>query len=394
LGLGCGRVLVVMLYADKQALETDLKVSLLAIRERELNLYSDNFRNIGTQAALLAGFAYSGCTITTDFVESGYQGTDGATHQINKQDFEGAFYIFITTAAMSLNVCALFSSVTCCMFGPGLALRGPDGSMDQAVEGLALEYRMAIIVFLTGLFCFYLSATVFVMLEDFSWSEAIILATMFCYFGYTTVGACKRIYKKFRLTAETAVVGSFNADGTTGQYTNRKSVDQLELERLCSHKRLVDWPRRQRLYLRIFWDEFLGISSSLQQQRFDAMRLRGDSTEKRYNYKIHNILRHLELPSHITHHTPRIDPVLGGRRASDSRAASSSSSGSSCIRPISSSRTPHKVTWFGGRRSTEETRSLPASCCNELESCAMAPHDHLTCGALSPPGSDNSEDSK
>eukprot|EP00966_Prymnesium_polylepis_P244141 5646172-Prymnesium_polylepis.1 len=32
---------------------------------------------------------------------------------------------------MSLNICALFSSVTCCMFGPGLALRGPDGSMDQ-----------------------------------------------------------------------------------------------------------------------------------------------------------------------------------------------------------------------------------------------------------------------
>ena len=92
------------------------QVSLLAIRERELNLYSDNFRNIGTQAALLAGFAFSGVTITTDLVND---------------DRERALYIFITVAAMSLNICALFSSVTCCMFGPGLALRGPDGSMDQ-----------------------------------------------------------------------------------------------------------------------------------------------------------------------------------------------------------------------------------------------------------------------
>ena len=46
-----------MLYADKQALETDLKVCLLAIRERELDFYTQNCRSIGTSAALLAGFA-------------------------------------------------------------------------------------------------------------------------------------------------------------------------------------------------------------------------------------------------------------------------------------------------------------------------------------------------
>lgn len=51
-----------MLYADKRALETNLKVSLLAIREKELNYYSQNCLAVGTQAALLAGFAYSGLT--------------------------------------------------------------------------------------------------------------------------------------------------------------------------------------------------------------------------------------------------------------------------------------------------------------------------------------------
>lgn len=38
------------------------QVSLLAIRERELGLYSDNCRNIGAQAAILAGFAYLALT--------------------------------------------------------------------------------------------------------------------------------------------------------------------------------------------------------------------------------------------------------------------------------------------------------------------------------------------
>ncbi|KAL3933687.1 MAG: hypothetical protein SGPRY_000178, partial [Prymnesium sp.] len=49
-----------MLYADKRALETNLQVSLLKIREKELAFYTQNCIAIGTQAALLSGFAYNG----------------------------------------------------------------------------------------------------------------------------------------------------------------------------------------------------------------------------------------------------------------------------------------------------------------------------------------------
>ena len=49
-----------MLYADKRALETNLQVSLLKIREKELQFYTQNCIAIGTQAALLSGFAYNG----------------------------------------------------------------------------------------------------------------------------------------------------------------------------------------------------------------------------------------------------------------------------------------------------------------------------------------------
>ena len=48
-----------MLWADKRALETNLKLSLLQIRERELNFYTNNCLAISTQSALLAGFAYA-----------------------------------------------------------------------------------------------------------------------------------------------------------------------------------------------------------------------------------------------------------------------------------------------------------------------------------------------
>ena len=36
------------------------------------------------------------------------------------------------------------------MLGPGLALRGPDGSMHRAVDGLMLEYRLTFLFFTMG----------------------------------------------------------------------------------------------------------------------------------------------------------------------------------------------------------------------------------------------------
>lgn len=44
-----------MLSADKQALEAQLKLSSLQIRDKELSLFTSNLNAIATQGALLAG---------------------------------------------------------------------------------------------------------------------------------------------------------------------------------------------------------------------------------------------------------------------------------------------------------------------------------------------------
>jgi len=125
------------------------QVSLLAIRERELDLYTNNCRNIGSQAALLAGFAYGALTyqvvdisgICTVF--KAWEGT--ASHQECRLSLSYELtigsYEVIAFLAMMLNVASAFGATVISMLGPGLALRGQDGAMDQAVEGLALEYR-------------------------------------------------------------------------------------------------------------------------------------------------------------------------------------------------------------------------------------------------------------
>ena len=48
-----------MLYADKQHLKTEVAVDLLRVREKEMNFYSSNLSTVGTQSALLAGFAFA-----------------------------------------------------------------------------------------------------------------------------------------------------------------------------------------------------------------------------------------------------------------------------------------------------------------------------------------------
>ena len=111
--------------ADKRALETNLQVSLLKIREKELQFYTQNCIAIGTQAALLSGFAYNGI-IQVDIPS-------------DASDWLKTMYLCVTTMAMGFELIAVLNSTLCSMLGPGLALRGPDGSMHSAVDGLMLE---------------------------------------------------------------------------------------------------------------------------------------------------------------------------------------------------------------------------------------------------------------
>ncbi len=53
-----------MLHADKEALTARTKVNLLAVRESELTLYTNNCRTLGTVAAIMSGLAFFGLLYT------------------------------------------------------------------------------------------------------------------------------------------------------------------------------------------------------------------------------------------------------------------------------------------------------------------------------------------
>lgn len=191
-----------MLFADKRALETNLQVSLLKIREKELQFYTQNCIAIGTQAALLSGFAYNGI-IQVDIPEE-------------SSDVLKSFYLCVTTMAMGFELIAVLNSTLCSMLGPGLALRGPDGSMHRAVDGLMLEYRLTFVFFTLGLIMFHISALLFAWLE-FSWPVALAMTLALIMFIWGMYKYGMRIYRRFALTGDGFITGKFEIgdDGTS-----------------------------------------------------------------------------------------------------------------------------------------------------------------------------------
>lgn len=212
-----------MLFADKRALETNLQVSLLKIREKELQFYTQNCIAIGTQAALLSGFAYNGI-IQVDIP------TDSS-------DWLKTLYLCVTTAAMGFELIAVLNSTLCSMLGPGLALRGPDGSMHRAVDGLMLEYRLTFLFFTAGLVAFHLSALLFAWLE-FSWPVALAMTLALLMFIYGMYRYWLRIYSRFALSSDRMITGKFEfgsnpaaqtraSPGTAAQATTQVGLNEL-----------------------------------------------------------------------------------------------------------------------------------------------------------------------
>uniref|UniRef100_A0A7S0IZD2 Uncharacterized protein n=1 Tax=Calcidiscus leptoporus TaxID=127549 RepID=A0A7S0IZD2_9EUKA len=83
-----------MLRADKEHLERDLKRSLLLLAEKELNFFEQCLNSVGTQAALIAGFASAIIVETaSDLLLEASLGIQVA-------------WIFATVLGMVLQVCA------------------------------------------------------------------------------------------------------------------------------------------------------------------------------------------------------------------------------------------------------------------------------------------------
>jgi len=133
-----------MLAADKLQLQSTLKQQATALKEKEFNLHHNNFMTVGTQAAVLAGLD------VTMFIEFQPPANEEWPFVFIPRVLKFVYYVCITSAFCA-NMLVVSQTTILSVLGASLALRGPDGSMMTATDGLYLERAMVFKSFGMGL---------------------------------------------------------------------------------------------------------------------------------------------------------------------------------------------------------------------------------------------------
>ena len=111
-----------MIAADKNLLQATLTQGVLQIQTSLIDLYTKNLNSIGTLAALVAGFAYTGVA------EADYSDTYPG-------DVLVYFYYFFDIVCLSMGVFCISQATIVTMYGPSLALNGDTSEAVTAAVG-------------------------------------------------------------------------------------------------------------------------------------------------------------------------------------------------------------------------------------------------------------------
>jgi len=178
-----------MLAADKLQLQSALKQQATALKEKEFNLHHSNLMTVGTQAAVLAGLDI------TMFIE--FQPPPNSDWGVGLETIaRGIKFIYYITivAAFCANMMVVSHTTALSVLGAGMALRGPDGSMMTATDGLYDERHSVFYVFGVGLVCTVGSVVLCVWLI-LSWEAALVCMGV-------TILTCRRIYNNYTRVAD------------------------------------------------------------------------------------------------------------------------------------------------------------------------------------------------
>lgn len=134
-----------MLQLFKNDVVTSTALSQADVRQAELDYYLNNYWTWGGTATIMGGFVFA-------------QLTNPVPENTNK--ILEAAYLISTTACMGLNLCVITWTVLCCVWGPGMALRGPEGmeSFNKVIQFLKSEQDSIYFAFVLGV-VFYFVAT-------------------------------------------------------------------------------------------------------------------------------------------------------------------------------------------------------------------------------------------
>jgi hypothetical protein len=150
-----------MIHADRKHLEATLRADTIGIRDKELSIFAANFSVLATLSSFLTGIGFSGLTM----VPVWYSNLSGRHREHSEIIVCEVLYYALTSMCIGFNILTLCICVYSMIFGPALALRGPDGSMARAVEGMYTERKWAMRFYGLGLLNLLLAGVVLAWLK-------------------------------------------------------------------------------------------------------------------------------------------------------------------------------------------------------------------------------------
>ncbi|CAB9506554.1 expressed unknown protein [Seminavis robusta] len=172
-----------MLAADKLQLQSSLKQQATALKEKEFTLHHSNMMTVGTQAAVLAGLDM------TMFVEFSPPPNSEWNPEMIGRVLKFLYYITIT-CAFCANMLVVSQTTVLSVLGAGMALRGPDGSMMTATDGLYEERTSVFAVFGVGLAC-TLGSVIVIVWIILHWEAALVCMMI-------TIVTCRQVYLNYQ----------------------------------------------------------------------------------------------------------------------------------------------------------------------------------------------------
>mmetsp|Transcript_27589 Transcript_27589/g.32190 ORF Transcript_27589/g.32190 Transcript_27589/m.32190 type:complete len:338 (+) Transcript_27589:134-1147(+) len=224
-----------MLAADKLQLQSHVKQQATALKEKEFNLHHSNLMTVGTQAAVLAGLDM---TMFIEFhpaddVEWISSLASTAANDANSFHFLNPLYIprilkflyYITiVSAFCANILVVGQTSILSVMGASLALRGPDGSMMTATNGIYEERTIVFKTFAYGLISTIASVTLCIWLMC-NWETCVMCNICSAMTLYVLWKHYERIKRKFLYDENDTV--DFNdlfKMGSTSSYSKKKMM--------------------------------------------------------------------------------------------------------------------------------------------------------------------------
>jgi hypothetical protein len=174
-----------MLAADRHAVQTDLQAQAVQIKNIELTNIDRYLSALGTQAALVCGFAVA----QNYCVELAH-----TTYPVLL-----VMYYVTNTACLILEFYCIMNSTMVCVLGPTMALNGPTGSMHQSVSSMKEERLTIMSAFWYGGLCFATSEVFAVWIV--TPPHTAIITSVMLVFGFGAIHRSQlRIRGKFAFT--------------------------------------------------------------------------------------------------------------------------------------------------------------------------------------------------